>query len=308
MQSPLAKPALIRQKDRMDTLERAQLIRRRHRREVEIDRQQPFIAMAEVARLEALCRRAGERPSPTAEAAGMKLDLTNRRVVHGTAEIDLTPTEFSLLEMLARKGYAAASVSYRLAPQSKFPAQIEDAKTSVRFLRTNAKKYDLDTDRFAALGFSAGGHLAALLGTTDSTAGFDGKLYPGVSSQVQTVIDYFGPTQLALFAETPGVADIFMVPLLGKECRTDAKCYTKASPIEYVSKAAPPTLIIHGNLDFIVPIIHSERFHEKLKAAGVKTEFLVMKGKGHGWTGDATETSAKALVKFLDENLKAVKK
>ncbi len=217
-------------------------------------------------------------------------------------------TEFSLLEMLARKGYAAASVSYRLAPQNKFPAQIEDAKTSVRYLRTNAKKYDFDTERFAALGFSAGGHLAALLGTTDSTAGFDGKLYPGVSSQVQTVIDYFGPTQLALFAETPGVADIFMVPLLGKECRTDAKCYTKASPIEYVSKAAPPTLIIHGNLDFIVPIIHSERFHEKLKAAGVKTEFLVMKGKGHGWTGDATETSAKALVKFLDENLKAVKK
>lgn len=217
-------------------------------------------------------------------------------------------TEFSLLEMLARKGYAAASVSYRLAPQNKFPAQIEDAKTSVRFLRTNAKKYDFDTDRFASLGFSSGGHLAALLGVTDSTAGFDGKLYPGVSSRVQTVIDYFGPTQLSLFAETPGVADIFMVPLLGKECRTDAKCYTKASPIEYVSKAAPPTLIIHGNLDFIVPIIHSERFHEKLKAAGVKTEFLVMKGKGHGWTGDATETSAKALVKFLDENLKAVKK
>ena len=217
-------------------------------------------------------------------------------------------TEFSLLEMLARKGYAAASVSYRLAPQHKFPAQIIDAKTSVRFLRTNAKKYDLDTDRFAALGFSAGAHLATLLGVTDSTAGFDGKLYPGVSSQVQTVIDYFGPAELSLFCETPGVNDIFMVPLLGKECRTDPKLYAKASPIEYVSKSTPPTLIIHGNLDFIVPIIHSERFHAKLKEAGVKTEFLVMKGKGHGWTGDATETSAKALVKFLDENLKAVKK
>ena len=217
--------------------------------------------------------------------------------------------EFSMLEMLARRGYAAASVSYRFAPQSRFPAQIEDAKTAVRFLRANAEKYDLDTERFGSLGFSAGGHLAAMLGVTGSAAGFDGKLHPGVSSQVQVVIDYFGPTQLALYCETPGVNDIFMVPLLGKECRTDPKLYAKASPIEYVSKAAPPTLIIHGNLDFIVPIIHSEHFYDKLKAVGVKTEFLVMKGKGHGWTGDATEESAKAVLKFLDENLKrAVKK
>ena len=212
--------------------------------------------------------------------------------------------EFSLLEMLARKGYAAASVSYRLAPEHKFPAQIEDAKTAVRFLRTNAKKYDLDAERFGSLGFSSGGHLAALLGVTDSTAGFDGKLYPDVSSRVQVVIDYFGPAQLSLFAESPGVNDAFMVPLLGKECLTDPKLYAKASPIEYVTKSAAPTLIIHGNLDFIVPIIHSERFYDKLKAAGVKTEFLVMKGKTHGWTGDATEVSAKALLKFLDENLK----
>jgi len=212
--------------------------------------------------------------------------------------------EFSLLDMLARKGYAAASVSYRLAPGAKFPAQIIDAKTAVRFLRTNAEKYDLDPERFAALGFSAGGHLAALLGVTDSKAGFDGKLYPDASSAVQVVIDYFGPAQLSLFAETPGVNDAFMVPLLGKECRTDPKLYAYASPIEYVTKAAAPTLIIHGTADFIVPIIHSERFYDKLKDAGVKVEMLKMKGNGHGWAGDATEESAKAMLKFLDENLK----
>ena len=97
--------------------------------------------------------------------------------------------------------------------------------------------------------------------------------------------------------------------VLGKECRTDPKLYAKASPIEYVTKAAPPTLIIHGTADFIVPIIHSERFFDKLKEAGAKVEMLKMKGKGHGWTGDATEESARALVKFLDENLtKPVKK
>ncbi len=237
--------------------------------------------------------------------AGNRKDLTKPSLL--SLGGDSKVKEFRLLEMLARKGYAAASVSYRLAPENKFPAQIDDAKTAVRFLRTNAKKYDLDTERFASLGFSSGGHLAALLGVTDSTAGFDGKLYPGVSSRVQCVIDYFGPTDLSLFAQTPALEDIFMVPLLGKECRTDAKLYAKASPVEYVTKAAPPTLIIHGNLDFIVPIIHSERFHAKLKAAGVKTEFLVMNGRGHGWTGDDNEASAKAFVKFLDENLKKPK-
>ncbi len=239
--------------------------------------------------------------------AGNRKDLTKPTLfAPGGKEKD---EEFSLLDMLARKGYAAASVSYRLAPEAKFPAQIIDAKTAVRFLRANAAKYDLAPDRFASLGFSSGGHLAALLGVTDSKAGFDGKLHPDVSSDVQVVIDYFGPAQLSLFAETPGVNDAFMVPLLGKECRTDPKLYAKASPIEYVTKAAAPTLIIHGTADFIVPIIHSERFYDKLKDAGVKVEMLKMKGKGHGWTGDATEESARALVKFLDENLvKPVKK
>ena len=98
--------------------------------------------------------------------------------------------------------------------------------------------------------------------------------------------------------------EMLMVPLLGKECRTDPKLYAKASPIEYVCKSTPPTLLIHGNADWIVPIIHSERFFDKLKANGVKTEFVTMKGKGHGWTGDAAEESSKAAVKFLDEHLK----
>ena len=83
--------------------------------------------------------------------------------------------EFSMLEMLARRGYAAASVSYRFAPQSRFPAQIEDAKTAVRFLRANAEKYDLDTERFGSLGFSAGGHLAAA-----ASNNFDKRTYEPV--------------------------------------------------------------------------------------------------------------------------------
>jgi acetyl esterase/lipase len=212
--------------------------------------------------------------------------------------------DIGLLDILAKAGYAAASVSYRLAPNAKFPAQIEDAKTAVRFLRSNAKKYDLDPDKFAALGFSAGGHLASLLGTTDSKAGFDGPEYPGVSSKVQAVVDFFGPTDMVLYCETPLVNESFMAPFLGKECLKDQSKHKLASPIEYVTKDASPFLILHGTADIIVPILHSERFQKKLNEAGVKNEMVTLKGKGHGWDSpDAIETSQKAVLKFLTETL-----
>ena len=147
--------------------------------------------------------------------AGNRKDLTKPAIFNPGGK------DIGLLETLAKAGYAAASVTYRLAPGAKFPAQIEDAKTAVRFLRTNAKKYDLDPDKFAALGFSAGGHLAALLGTTDSKAGFDGTEYPDVSSKVQAVVDFFGPTDMVLYCETPLANESFMAPFLGKECLKD---------------------------------------------------------------------------------------
>jgi acetyl esterase/lipase len=213
--------------------------------------------------------------------------------------------EMGIMEKLARRGYAAASISYRLAPKCKFPGQLEDAKTAVRFLRANAKKYDLDPERFAALGFSAGGHLALLLGVTDTADGFDGELYPEQSSKVQCVIDFFGPTDLGLYAETPGLAESFIACFLGKECLTDDTFYKKASPITYAGKGDPPTLFIHGTMDLVVPIIHSEEMHKKLKGAGVPTEFHTVRWKGHGWTDkDATRAAALHALDFLNTHLK----
>lgn len=213
--------------------------------------------------------------------------------------------ELGIMEKMARRGYAAATVSYRLAPKAKFPAQIEDAKTAVRFLRANAKKYDLDPERFAALGFSAGGHLALLLGVTDTADGFDGQLYPEQSSKVQCVIDFFGPADLSLYSETPGLAESFIASFLGKECLTDETCYTKASPLTYAGKGDPPTLFIHGTMDVVVPIIHSERMYKKLKAAGVPTEFHTVRWKGHGWTDrDASRAAAMHALDFLNTHLK----
>lgn len=214
----------------------------------------------------------------------------------------------SFVRKLAENGYAAASVSYRFMPKNKFPAQIEDAKTSVRFLREHAKDFDLDPEKFAALGLSSGGHLALLLGMTDSSAGFDGKLYPDVSSKVQCVVDFFGPTDMSLYALSEGLMKSFIVPFLGAKCLTDASVFRKASPIEYVNKNAPPTLVIHGNIDVIVPIIHSERLIEKMKKAGTQVEMMVVNGAGHGWYEESTrKETALATLKFLDKQFKGGK-
>jgi acetyl esterase/lipase len=210
----------------------------------------------------------------------------------------------SLIEVLAAKGFVAASVEYRLAPQNKFPAQIEDAKTAVRFLRANAGKFGIDPGRIAALGFSAGGHLAALLGTTDKSAGFEGTLYLEQSSRVQCVVDFFGPADLTLYAETPGVEGAYFVPLLGGRSKDHYELYKRASPVEYVSKDAPPFLIVQGTADLLVPAIHSERLHDKLVAAGAKAELLTVKGKGHGWGGEDAVRTTEAAVEFLREHLK----
>jgi acetyl esterase/lipase len=212
----------------------------------------------------------------------------------------------SLIEQIAAQGYVVASASYRLAPKHKFPAQIEDARTAVRFLRTNAKKYNLDPDKIAAGGFSAGGHLALLLGLADKDS-FKNDEYPEQSSRVQCVVDFFGPTDMSLYAASEAVEDIYMVPFLGKACKTDKTVYAKASPIEYVTKDDPPILIIHGNVDFVVPIVHSERLLKKLTDAGVKGEMITVKGEGHGWDGKAAVKSTQDAIRFLDEHLKGKK-
>lgn len=213
----------------------------------------------------------------------------------------------SILEAIAAEGYVAVSASYRLAPQAKFPAQIEDAKTAIRYLRENAKKFDIDPARVGAAGFSAGAHLALLAGLADKSAGLEGGLYPEQSSAVKCVVSFFGPTDLSLYATTPGIEDAFMVPLLGKECKLDGTIYRKASPIEYATKSAPPVLMIHGTFDIVVPIIHSERLQKKLKDAGATAELVTVPGAGHGWNGATMAKTTRDTLTFLDEHLKGKK-
>jgi len=210
----------------------------------------------------------------------------------------------SFIEEVASRGYVAASVGYRLSPAHKFPAHIEDVKTAIRYLRANAKTLNIDPERIGVVGFSAGGHLAALLGTTDKSAGFDTGLYPEESSKVTCVVDFFGPSDLTLYAETPGIEQAFMRPLLGGTFAKQPELFRKASPVEYVTKDAAPFLIFHGTADFVVPYVHSTRLNAKLKAAGVPTELVPMRGKSHGWFGEDARDSHERQMKFFAEHLK----
>jgi acetyl esterase/lipase len=205
---------------------------------------------------------------------------------------------------LAGEGYVAASVGYRFAPTATFPAQIEDAKTAVRFLRANAGKYAIDKDRVAAMGWSAGGHLACLLGLTDPKCGFEGKECPDQSSKVQAVIDYFGPTDLAAFAKNDLAQTGMLGPFIGAKYSEDPKAHERASPIGYVSKDAPPFLIFHGTTDFIVPIEQSRTLAAKLKDAGVPAKLVEVLGEGHGWEGKANAETTRETMRFLAERLK----
>jgi acetyl esterase/lipase len=209
------------------------------------------------------------------------------------------------IEVLARHGYVAASVGYRLAPGSTFPAQIEDAKTAVRFLRANAAKYGIDKDRFAALGYSAGGHLACLLGLTDEKCGFEGKECPDESSRVQAVVNYFGPTDLSAFGKDAAAQRGMIGPFIGAKFEEKPAAHERASPMKYVTRDAPPFLILHGTRDGIVPIEQSRRLAARFNELGVSYRFVEVEGEGHGWGGSrAGLMTTGETLRFLGDKLK----
>jgi len=207
-------------------------------------------------------------------------------------------------KFLAIDGYVAATITYRLLPDAKFPEPIIDCKTAVRFLRANAAKFHIDRDRIGAMGYSAGGHLVSLLGTTDSSAGFDGKEYPKESSQVQAVVDYFGPCDLRFYGKDDSAQSTCFTPLLGKSFKDDPSVYLAASPIKYVNKDSAPFLIMHGTRDWLVSVDQSREMNAKLKEAGVPVWYLELEGANHGFTGKDSSKSTSMVAKFLAGYLK----
>lgn len=213
----------------------------------------------------------------------------------------------------AQKGYFCVGIEYRLTGEAVFPAQIEDCKCAVRWLRAHAKEYDVDPDRIGVWGTSAGGHLVALLGTSGGVKELEGK--GGLekhSSRVQAVVDCFGPTDLVRIIEDVGKGNAArrtwaypkdpVSALVGGPCLERKEECRRASPVTYITKGDPPFLILHGDRDPVVPLVQSERFYEALKKAGVDATLHVVKGAGHGFRGLGDVNDM--ILKFFDEKLK----
>ena len=204
----------------------------------------------------------------------------------------------------AQQGYAAATVQYRFAPKHKFPAQLEDVKCAVRFLRANAEKYNLNKDRVGAIGFSAGAHLSMLLGTMGKEDGMEGEGGNAEqSSQVQAVVAYFGPTDLAADDIPENV--IFMIDdLVGAKKSDKPELRVAASPITYVSKGDAPTLIFQGTKDRLVPHTQAYKMADALSKAGVPGRVEILLGADHGWAGKELVHTLKETAEFFAEQLK----
>jgi dienelactone hydrolase len=197
---------------------------------------------------------------------------------------------------MAKRGFAAATVTYRFAPKHPWPAQLEDVRSAVRFLRSNAERFGIDPWRIAALGHSAGGHLSLMLGLLpDGTRGED--------TRVQAVVNYFGPTDMREDVFNDFV-DGLLVNLAGGPRESRASVYGEVSPITYISAGDAPVITLHGTVDELVPIGQATSLHAALEAARIPNQVDVLEGRGHGWQGADAERTNRLALEWIDTYLR----
>jgi acetyl esterase/lipase len=189
----------------------------------------------------------------------------------------------------AQQGFVGVSITHRTSDIAIFPAAVHDCKTVIRWLRANAKKYSLNPDKIGVTGFSSGGHLAALLGTSGGDPYLEGKGgYSEYSSRVQAVVDNFGPTDFLRMNDVrfADFIDHFDAQspeslFLGGPIKEKPELVRLANPITYIDPQDPPIWIGHGEKDGMVIISQSELLYEALEKAGVETEFVRVKNADH---------------------------
>ena len=216
---------------------------------------------------------------------------------------------------LALHGYAVAAIEHRESGEALFPAQIEDCKAAVRWLRGNAAKYGLDPHHVGAWGGSSGGNLAAMLGTTGGVKELNGKdvnpEYANETSRVQAVVDFFGPTdflQMDAHALPNGMkhdsANSPESKYVGGAIQQNPEKVERANPMTYVSADDPPFFIVHGQQDPLVPLNQSQLLFAALKKAGVNVTFYEIAGAEHGGPEFGTPMIRAAVLAFFDQHLK----
>lgn len=214
------------------------------------------------------------------------------------------------------QGYVAVAVSYRLAPQHPFPAALHDVKCAIRWLRANAAQFGIDAERIGVVGYSAGGNLVSLLGTTADVPALEGKGgSAGQSSRVRAVVSYYGIAdvpemqRLSQSAQMPFVEQTGMQYALssyfGDEPTTRDAAARLASPVRHVHKQAAPMLLIHGTRDQQVPLEQSQRFEARLKEVGVEASLLKVEGAVHNFIGEHEKTANAAMYRFLERHLQS---
>lgn len=207
----------------------------------------------------------------------------------------------------AAHGYVAVTISYRLAPDAIWPAQINDAKCAVRFLRANAEKYKIIPTQIGAVGFSAGAHLAMLLGTTDAKDGLEGDGgWAKESSKVQAVVSFFGPTDLTAPELLPDLSPV-LKRFIGFRLSEKPDLFKQASPVNHVSSDSAPMLLFQGTADPLVNWKQAVKMAEVLTRNGVDGRVELLMGLGHGWFGPEMERTADATYAFLDGKMKVKK-
>jgi acetyl esterase/lipase len=205
---------------------------------------------------------------------------------------------------IINSGYALASIDYRFATEAIFPAQIKDCNSAVSFLYDNAEKYGFDKERFALMGFSAGGHLASLQGLSNNNK-IEDFLMPGTSRDFsfKAVVDFYGPAELILF---PGANDPKSPEglLIGSAPLDRPDLAKAASPATYVDENDPPFLIIHGEKDNMVSPRQSQLLSSWLQVKGVENNLIIVPDAPHfGEMFDVENIRTKVIV-FLEKHLK----
>ena len=214
-------------------------------------------------------------------------------------------TKFAMLRhawKMAQSGYVVVSINYRHAPKHPFPAQIHDCKHAIRWMRSNAEELKIDPERIGAFGYSAGGHLVSLLGTSDKDDGLEGpieKEFKKFDTRIKAVAAGGAPCEFSWLDKKSQVLSYW----LGGSPKQKPKTYQAASPTTFVSADDPAFFFFHGEKDLIVPASSPQALHDLLKKSGVQSEYYTAKGYGHIGTFSDIRWMEQAIV-FFDRHLK----